>query len=409
MNTNIIKTRIMKKKVIISFFVFCAMQTMMAQITSLGLVEESHIPQETSYPFLYYTPQMSFVGDKLYAATPKGLYTRKVSGNMGEWEHLPITNGLVVDFAVHGDTLAVLTRDTLYLSADSGASYDRIPAGAFITNNPDGTKKLRHISFHPHNAQRIYVAYGGAAYSPDFGKTWEKLPNSIQMEGASLSFAPVKVLFNPNAPTHIVSYGNYPAYNSSSVMQSCDNGYNWTLSYNNSSVSEIHSVAFHPTDTNKLIICGVGTYLMQDQQGQRLENITKPDSKKHELLVNLFDVVYDTRTPNILYGADMSTALKKNVVILRSIDGGLTWEDFYAIECESADYASKLAIKDNLLAIYTNANGIYLLDVDAVEVSVPSIETNPTASPYYDLMGRPVAHPTRGIYIKEGKKVVIGK
>ena len=29
--------------------------------------------------------------------------------------------------------------------------------------------------------------------------------------------------------------------------------------------------------------------------------------------------------------------------------------------------------------------------------------------PYYDLMGRPVANPTRGIYIKDGRKVVIGQ
>ena len=30
-----------------------------------------------------------------------------------------------------------------------------------------------------------------------------------------------------------------------------------------------------------------------------------------------------------------------------------------------------------------------------------------TATPYYDLQGRKVAHPTRGIYIKDGRKVVI--
>lgn len=30
-------------------------------------------------------------------------------------------------------------------------------------------------------------------------------------------------------------------------------------------------------------------------------------------------------------------------------------------------------------------------------------------TPYYDLMGRPVANPTRGIYIKDGRKVVIGQ
>jgi hypothetical protein len=29
--------------------------------------------------------------------------------------------------------------------------------------------------------------------------------------------------------------------------------------------------------------------------------------------------------------------------------------------------------------------------------------------PLYDLQGRPVAAPTRGIYIKDGKKVIIGQ
>ena len=32
-----------------------------------------------------------------------------------------------------------------------------------------------------------------------------------------------------------------------------------------------------------------------------------------------------------------------------------------------------------------------------------------TSSPYYDLQGRKVANPTRGIYIKDGRKVVIGQ
>ena len=32
---------------------------------------------------------------------------------------------------------------------------------------------------------------------------------------------------------------------------------------------------------------------------------------------------------------------------------------------------------------------------------------NQTPTPYYDLMGRPVANPTRGIYIKDGKKIAV--
>ena len=40
-------------------------------------------------------------------------------------------------------------------------------------------------------------------------------------------------------------------------------------------------------------------------------------------------------------------------------------------------------------------------------VAIEPIEQEHCIYPYYDLMGRPVAHPTRGIYVKDGKKVVI--
>ena len=42
------------------------------------------------------------------------------------------------------------------------------------------------------------------------------------------------------------------------------------------------------------------------------------------------------------------------------------------------------------------------LDTSISPTVAPSTDT-----PYYDLQGRPVANPTRGIYIKDGKKVAI--
>ena len=62
---------------------------------------------------------------------------------------------------------------------------------------------------------------------------------------------------------------------------------------------------------------------------------------------------------------------------------------------------------NHLLALYTFSGGIYLLDVDAVESFISPIKDDGNSTPYYDLMGRPVAHPTRGIYIKDGRKVLI--
>ena len=68
-----------------------------------------------------------------------------------------------------------------------------------------------------------------------------------------------------------------------------------------------------------------------------------------------------------------------------------------------------MCMKDNLLIIYTFWDKkVYQLDVDAVETSISAIKDAPSAiTPYYDLMGRPVAHPTRGIYIKDGKKIAV--
>ena len=39
--------------------------------------------------------------------------------------------------------------------------------------------------------------------------------------------------------------------------------------------------------------------------------------------------------------------------------------------------------------------------------NIEKVTQDKAPTPYYDLMGRPVAHPTRGIYIKDGRKVVI--
>ena len=41
------------------------------------------------------------------------------------------------------------------------------------------------------------------------------------------------------------------------------------------------------------------------------------------------------------------------------------------------------------------------------DVLIDPEQSEPDITPYYDLIGREVAHPTRGIYIKDGKKVVI--
>ena len=52
--------------------------------------------------------------------------------------------------------------------------------------------------------------------------------------------------------------------------------------------------------------------------------------------------------------------------------------------------------------LYQQEEGVLWKDNTGIEV--PKSEQTDI---YYDLQGRPVAHPIRGVYIKEGRKVVI--
>ena len=53
--------------------------------------------------------------------------------------------------------------------------------------------------------------------------------------------------------------------------------------------------------------------------------------------------------------------------------------------------------------LYSRETYVSLMSVDDIYMDFNCV------TPYYDLMGRPVANPTRGIYIKDGRKVVIGQ
>ena len=58
---------------------------------------------------------------------------------------------------------------------------------------------------------------------------------------------------------------------------------------------------------------------------------------------------------------------------------------------------------------YTINYGYRTFEVVQNETTIDLVDEESVEIPYYDLMGRPVANPTRGIYIKDGRKVVIGQ
>ena len=68
---------------------------------------------------------------------------------------------------------------------------------------------------------------------------------------------------------------------------------------------------------------------------------------------------------------------------------------------------------DNIIHIYSRSIDMFgratewAVTTINLDTSIDPIVAPNTDAPYYDLQGRPVAHPTRGIYIRNGRKVVL--
>ena len=381
---------------------FCMAQSMTAQLTSLGLVEESDIANVNKGGLLRFIPELSFVDDYLYVATPKGLY-RNPYKSQAEWEKLPLTDELVLDFEVRGDTLIVLTRSQLLQSLDGGKTA-KVYSAADIAGEGNESK-LVGMAVHPHDATHVFVATEGLGLwcTRDGGAEWKEITRD---DGKRVSLT--RLLYNPHNASQIIGIYNNSIMDYGSLLFSHDGGSQWkpgSGEYTDSNISQVCNVAFHPTEENKAIACGVSVYALSDDGGASWTGIFEP--KWGQTIVHITDAVYDLSNPEILYGADWSVMQEGTTTVLRSTDGGYTWDEFFSDSVAPNAHVLSFDMKDNLLALYTYAGGIYLLDVDAVDTSISPVINKEYTAPYYDLMGRKVAQPTRGIYIRNGVKVVI--
>ena len=401
----------MKTRITYLFLMLFAVQSMMAQLISLGLVEESNIENKKNEirRGFYFIPEITFVGNNmLYAGTPTGLYRCNISNlDAVEWEKLPITDDIIEDFEIRGDTVIVLSRKELLLSVDGGMTAQRrFSDTVFLDDVNYAQREICNVAVYPGNAKRFYVAHqtNYLSYTDDFGENWTRVT------GTGLT----DLFYSPHNHNRLVGYRFTKPITSAGAYISNDGGLNWMYARDETQDhTDMYRIAFHPTDSNRLALCGNGSYALSFDGGASWQGILRQVGIWEYSVAYLIDVIYDPRNPDTLYGAQLySDFFKENLdtmKVIRSTDGGLTCNEFVVEPMANKGNLLRMDIKDNVLALYTSANGIYLLDVDAVDTSIPAIENETSAAPYYDLQGRPVAAPMRGIYIKDGKKVIIGQ
>lgn len=148
---------IMKSRVINLFFLLLVTQNVVAQLISLGVIEDS-LHEDSDY-------RIEFYGDYLYASSSQGLYRFDLSNSTDGWEKLSICDSPVVDFEVRGDTILVLTNNQLFTSTNEGTTI------IDVISPDESKKKLTGFAVHPSNTKKIHVAFKhGLSYTEDGGE-----------------------------------------------------------------------------------------------------------------------------------------------------------------------------------------------------------------------------------------------
>lgn len=139
--------------------------------------------------------------------------------------------------------------------------------------------------------------------------------------------SPPYLRYNPLDAKYMIGYGTIY------VDVSRDGGFSWERRRVSSGGRIVHDVAFHPTNKWRIVACG-DLYAMSNDGGYEWRMIGSQSPPLGNIVpaAYLYDVVYDSRDPDILYGADETEYRNNRIPILRSTDGGFTWKTFYVVE-----------------------------------------------------------------------------
>ena len=352
-------------------------------------------------------PKMHVEGDKLYVCTSKGLYAKDLAASSSEWQPAGFDGIPLQDYARRADDILALRNNQgggfLLLSHDGGQTYEDVTPEIFKSEKYD---HLINLVQHPSDPNTLLVLslYHGMFRSADFGQTWENLT-----EFCYGNVAATFIGFHSSRPNIIYNSGEGAIFEGH-INISYDSGQTWTDHGNSLGFPGdncVHQVVFHPSNPDRWLAGGEGAVFLSDDNGQTwsVQNYWSDLTR----CAYWFFSAFDTEHPDTVY---MAGCLDENIKLMCSTNGGHSWHPSQKLagkhKPESMNDLQQF--RDRLL-IYTETDVYEVSKAELVSQSATAIRSvvSPEAdtdAPTYDLQGRRIVEPTRGIFIRNGRKII---
>ena len=326
------------------------------QIKSMGLTPSFTL----SYDFE--KPKLKLLDNTLYVCSPTGIYKKNLQDD-SDWELYAFENISIKDFVKNGDKLLAIKQydlsqyieynlDSLLLfSNDNGLTFTNFTSPYFLEL---GGNCLFRITQNPENPNSI-LAFDynlGVSKSDDFGMSW-KFHTS-----AAFRYQYWDIAFHPLDTTTIFCTGESMIFYAL-FLKSSDNGK--TLSSYRLNNNCFHSIAFHPTNPDILVLGGEYIFGKSTDKGETWNIL--PGGNMY-----FYKVLFDEENPTILYSSGVTRnpddRTNDTIFIYRSTDMGDTWHLWYSEYIgEGGGYVFDMVKYKNKLIFYTVGYGLLELDL----------------------------------------------
>lgn len=356
-------------------------------------------------------PRMHVEGEKLYVCTSQGLYAKDLTDDNSAWQQAGF-NGIPLQGYVRrgADILALRYNEGgeyLLLSHDGGKTYEDVTPDIFRNGEHE---RLGCLVQHPTDQNTLLVAslYKGVCRSINFGQTWEQLTEFVYGNPAAsfIGYHPARPNVIYNSGEGIICEGH--------INITYDGGQTWNDHGNSLGFPGdncVHQVAFHPANPDRWIAGGEGCVFITDDNGQTwsCQNYWGDETRTAYWYVTAFD---DEHPDTVYMVGCLGQNGQKNacIKIMCSTDGGCSWYESQVMESmREFDRVNDLQQHHNRLLIYAESDVYTVSKAELIAQStaaIRSITSDTPTAPTYDLQGRRVETPRRGIFIKNGRKVI---